>query len=347
MSIKIGMLSPFLPEQDGIAQFTQNLVESLGDKGIRVVKIGRIRGSAEINIDFKSPHLRDMLKQIIKREDISIIHIQHNAAYFSKFDLNKNLINAMSLPVKKVVTLHEVHTKIQKPVDLLLMQIEKRLTECSDQVIAHTESHRDFIKTNYKNKCVTLSSLATRIHRKPITLHSKNILCFGMISKGKGLRYLIRAMPMLKDFNLTIAGKFTNAKIRNNIEKELNDAKGCSIETRFNWISDSDKNNLFRKAGIIVLPHVWAPYQSGILMDAVSWGIPIVSTNIGGIGETVERYKIGILAQPRSPISLCSSLAKAYGERSNITKNMRAYQMIVSSENVAEEHIRIYRRLVS
>ena len=65
--MRIGMVSKFLPEKDGIARFSENLCNELS-KQHEVIRIGDTKSStADYQINFKSFRLKAQLQKIIEK----------------------------------------------------------------------------------------------------------------------------------------------------------------------------------------------------------------------------------------------------------------------------------------
>ncbi|HPI00393.1 MAG TPA: glycosyltransferase, partial [Chitinophagaceae bacterium] len=63
------------------------------------------------------------------------------------------------------------------------------------------------------------------------------------------------------------------------------------------WVSNNEKNNLLLHSDIYMLPS----YAEGLpvsILEAMSYGMPIISTNVGGIPEIVKHQYNGLLFQP-------------------------------------------------
>ena len=63
------------------------------------------------------------------------------------------------------------------------------------------------------------------------------------------------------------------------------------------WVSGAEKIDVFNIADIFVLPS----YNEGLpisILEAMSYGLPILSTTVGGIPEIVENGVNGFLVEP-------------------------------------------------
>ena len=77
------------------------------------------------------------------------------------------------------------------------------------------------------------------------------------------------------------------------------------------FIKDKAKlARLFRRADIFVLPSVNEGFPI-VLMEAMSFGLPIVATTVAGIPELVKDGETGILVPPRDPQALADAIARS------------------------------------
>ncbi len=339
--MKIGMVSKFMPEKDGIAIYSENLCNEL-EKLCEVVRIGDVNSkSAHHRINFRSFLLQQQLQRIIKKEKLDVLHIQYIAAYFGRHTLNLNLLQSLSQKIPAICTLHEVHYDYEGYNFLrktALAFLENEIVKRSDCVIVHTPQQKRFIEKKYKTgkvECIYhgLELIEAR-HRK-----GRKILFFGKISRKKGLELLIKAMRMLPEYQLTIAGSFVDKAyekgIRNMVDKMPN------ISCVFSWLSNEERWNLFREADLLVLPYLQAQYQSGPLHNAVSAGIPVVVTRTGALYEMVEHFRFGEIVE-KSPEAIAEGIKRAMKNYERYRKGLEDYRKEANWKRVAERHLELY-----
>jgi glycosyltransferase involved in cell wall biosynthesis len=56
--------------------------------------------------------------------------------------------------------------------------------------------------------------------------------------------------------------------------------------------------NLMRQSDVLVVPSVWAENSPGVLIHALSQGLPALGSNVGGIPELIEDGRNGFLLPP-------------------------------------------------
>jgi glycosyltransferase involved in cell wall biosynthesis len=126
-----------------------------------------------------------------------------------------------------------------------------------------------------------------------------------MVSR-KGLEYLIEAMQELKrdGIGLELVGSGQDeARIADLIR-----SRGLSDHIKM--IGFTAPEQLYRhyhRADIFVLPSLSESFGQ-VLLEAMSCGLPIVASSVGGIPETVRHKTSGLLVPPRDPEALVAAI---------------------------------------
>ena len=150
---------------------------------------------------------------------------------------------------------------------------------------------------------------------------SCNLLYFGVIRPFKGLEDLILAFNALAEseaskYWLTVVGETWEGWT---LPNELIERSPYRDRITFvnRYVSDAEAAQFFAEADAVVLPYHRSS-ASGPLHIAMSSGLPVVVTSVGGLIESVADYDGAILVPPRDPISLQRALpqvAKLCGRR--------------------------------
>ena len=120
-------------------------------------------------------------------------------------------------------------------------------------------------------------------------------LFLGIITKQKGIYDLVKVIGLNKEqlcgkFKLIIAGCGNVNMLNEMIDQfdihDLVEYKG--------WVSGNEKDQLIKNADVFILPSYFEGLPISIL-EAMSFGKPIISTRVGGIPEVVETGVNGIL----------------------------------------------------
>lgn len=140
------------------------------------------------------------------------------------------------------------------------------------------------------------------------------VLCPASFIPIKGHRYLIEAMRYLPaHVELWLAGE---GELRSEAEKQVKEL-GLSNRVRFLGVLSHDQLlALYGEVDLVVLPSVdlGDGLHEGIpvsLIEAMSYGIPVISTNTGGIPELL-RDGAGLLVPDKDPKALAEAIQTLY-----------------------------------
>lgn len=157
---------------------------------------------------------------------------------------------------------------------------------------------------NYVRVPTLSRAVATRL---PVQL-----LFLGIVGERKGIYDLLEAMVKLNsnglDARLVIGGNGELEHCKREISRlGLNG----SVELR-GWVSGADKAELLQRSDIFVLPSHNEGFPMSIL-EAMSWGLPVVSTRVGGIPDLVKDGVTGLLRREGDIVGLTEAIASLIG----------------------------------
>ena len=134
------------------------------------------------------------------------------------------------------------------------------------------------------------------------------LLCVGRLTPAKGQILLIRALDELMcsgaRFHLTLVGAGPD---RARIEAEIAACGLAHAVTLTGALTQDEVRRQFEQADIFVLPSL-AEGIPVVLMEAMSCGVPCISTPVNGIPELVLNGQTGLLALPGDVASLAAQL---------------------------------------
>lgn len=143
------------------------------------------------------------------------------------------------------------------------------------------------------------------------------ILFFGQIKDVKGLDLLLEAFgnvqAELGRCRLLIAGKVWKADFSRYQaiidQHELADL----VDLRIRYIPDSDVAAYYSAADLVVLPYRKI-YQSGVLLMAMSFGTPVLASDLPGMTEIVEAGRNGFLFRSGDSDDLARELIRVLND---------------------------------
>ena len=132
----------------------------------------------------------------------------------------------------------------------------------------------------------------------------------GLIRPYKGVDLLLEAMarlPLASDWRLVVAGEAWGRlgdRLRQRAaERDLADR----VQLHLRWQSEAELGNLLAAADLVVLPYRDGS-QSAMAPLVLAHGIPVLTTQVGGLAEVVEDGVNGRLVQAGSVEALAEAL---------------------------------------
>lgn len=155
--------------------------------------------------------------------------------------------------------------------------------------------------------------------RFDIETDTKLLLFFGFVREYKGLKNLLKAMPLIvekiEDCKLMIVGSFGDDKNDYiHMIEELNLSNYIFI--RDEYTPDNEVEKYFVASDIVVLPYEDAT-QSGVVQTAFGLNRPCLVTNVGGLPEVVTDGKTGYVVEAHNPAAISEAVVDFYTNNRN------------------------------
>ena len=171
--------------------------------------------------------------------------------------------------------------------------------------------------------------------------NNKNILYVGRLSKEKGIQYLIQAMSKIKE-------KYSEAELHivgeGNMEQNLKDlANKLDMGDKVifhGYVAHENLANLYRKSTVLVLPSICKEMFGFTLIEAMSQGTPVITTNMGGQAERIQDGFNGYLVNPKDPEDLAEKICNILGDLELTRKMGENGIKIVERDHTPEEHLK-------
>lgn len=140
-------------------------------------------------------------------------------------------------------------------------------------------------------------------------------LFFGYVRHYKGLDVLLRAWPRVRarrPVTLVVAGEFYEDPAP---YRALAAEAGGEPHVRLleRYLPDADVEAAFKAADVVVLPYRSAT-QSGVTHVAYALGVPVITTDVGGLAETVRPEGTGLVCPPEDPAALAAAVLRFFEE---------------------------------
>jgi len=325
-------VSTFPPRRCGIATFTEDLTHAMDEMLAPTVKSRIVAMNPtkvvsyrypqkvifQINQDNQEEYI-EVAQRINKMDEVSLVSIQHEFGIFGG-ERGSHLIPFLQALKKPVVI--TFHTVLPDP-DENLYNTVRSLTESTSAAIVMTTLSKGILSQQYAVPLRKIKVIPHGIHPQPYTSskqakmtlgYSDRVVLstFGLISRGKGLEYVIEALPQIvrkfPDFVYIIFGA-THPTV---LEKEGESYRNFLIEKIYSlglydhvkfynrYFPLSELLHFLKATDIHISPSL-EPNQavSGTLSYALGMGRPVISTAFAQAREVVTG-EVGIVVDFRN-----------------------------------------------
>ena len=351
--LRIIMLGPSLSVKGGISSVEKLILQQISSK----VQIRHIatheEGSVALRVLVFGRALGELVWRILL-EDVNLVHI-HLSQRGSAF--RKAILTALVLLFRKPVILHAHGSEFRLFYSKLTPRIKQLLgwvfSRCS-RFIVLSESWKNFYITSLGLKDEQVVVLANPVKLPPQVPHrpsSKevNLLFLGRIGQRKGAFDLIKAFAALpieqKNQAKLIIGGDGEVEQAKSLVQSLNLTAYITVP---GWVEPEQRDELLAKADVFILPS----YNEGLpmaILEAMGWGLPAITTPVGGIPELVTNRKDGLLVNPgniEQLLEAIKSLIKNESLRLKLGDNAKKRVAPFDIQNYCVSLLEIYRSAV-
>ena len=273
---------------------TGGLWESeLSAKGIQHHKI--------LDIDSKNPltvlKLLTSIRQIIKKNEITIVHTHHRMAAF--------YIRLLKLVHPKLIHVYTAHNVFKDKLPLYRFALKNaKSVAVGEAVNKNLKEDVGITDSRVIYNGVVLKETDDHVD-EIISYGGIKLGCIARLSEQKGLTYLLDAMSLLtvKDIRLFIVG---DGELRNELENKV---KELDLQDSVTFLGyRKDIVECINSFDFCVLPSVFEGFGL-VAIEAFMNSKTLVATDIPGLNEVVTN-KNGILVPAKDPAALASAIDK-------------------------------------
>lgn len=153
------------------------------------------------------------------------------------------------------------------------------------------------------------------------------LLFFGQIKEVKGLDVLIEAfaqvLQTLPTARLVIAGKVWKADFSRYTRQIERLGLQDSVLLHIRYIPDDEVHAFYAAADLVVLPYRRI-YQSGVLLMAMSFGTPVMASDLPAMKEVVQDGETGYLFHRDDAADLAARLLQALADPTGLQRVQQA-----------------------
>jgi len=285
------------------------------------------------------------LYHLIKEVDPDFIHLHSTKAGWI------GRISGLFIKKKVIFTVHgwcftEGATGVRKTLGRF---IEKALVPITDKIICVSEYDKQLALRLSVGSSESLTliyngvSHIEKANQGHFTDQKIKVMMTARFAEPKDQETVIRAFEHIeKEFELYLVGDGPNLESCVSLTKEL------QLNDQIHFLgSRSDVRMLLQEMDIFILSSSYEGLPISII-EAMSVGLPIIASDVGGVSELVKEGENGYLFEPRD-IKHLSNLIKGLAdkeERSKLGKeSLRIYEETFTLETCVSGVLNIYKRL--
>lgn len=241
---------------------------------------------------FEAGWLNFILLSMIKAAGFKIIGVVHDVSNFAAKDNDF----AKRMIYGKLTDALIVHNQYS---------FEELKKEISSEHLGKVHKIKHGCYTRYIDNTISRGDALSRLALSP---KYNYILFFGLIKKVKGLEILLDALKdTAENVKLIIAGKPWQNDFTAYEEIISRHGLEDKIVKYIRFIEDDEKDLFFNGASAIILPYRKI-YQSGVLLMAMSYGTPVIASELPATKEIIDHGFDGLLFDQEKPEALSKQI---------------------------------------
>jgi glycosyltransferase involved in cell wall biosynthesis len=175
----------------------------------------------------------------------------------------------------------------------------------------------------------------------------KIILSIGRLTKEKGIRLLLKAMPIILkeiDCKLVIVGDGEERPFLMQLVKTLKIERHVIFAGRIPSVFVPQS---YSAADVVVVPSIWPDPFPYVPLEALAMKTPVIASNVGGLPEVVRHKKNGLLVKPYNVEAIAKSVQHILSDNHSAQKMGLEGRSIVEKEYTLPLMLERYKQLYS
>ncbi len=271
-------------------------------------------------------HYIETIRKLIRTRGYNVVHIMHSGEH--TYALVKAL-HECGADVKIVFSSHSIakHEQLIRNSSDRDLFHEDYLLKNSHHIHLLSETAKSWLLNVYPELAPTAdfhiipNAINCRVAEQADKLGKpeKNVLCMSRWSHGKGIEYLLDAIPHvvreLPDARFIIAGRKESSWENDvltyvkKIDAKIEKLSGF-IEV-LGWITDAEKDLLFAKASVVVMPSEIEYFPYSVLEPAAE-KVALVSSRIAGAQEILVENRDCLMYETTDAVELAGKIIQLF-----------------------------------
>jgi glycosyltransferase involved in cell wall biosynthesis len=299
------------------------------------------------------------LNKLCGREKIEVIHAHNREATLAAMMVNKLRGNV----AVTVYTPQAAYGLTKLPWHKRLINFaEIPALKWADHIVALTPAVKGWLVSEFNldpgkitpiHVGVAMDEIEQFLSQREGACHQSNIvLCTGVIhprknqiSAVKAISQVIKAHPEIK---LVFAGPIAAAKYFQSIQRFIAENDLSPYVEFKGEVTRQELYNLYSDATLFLFPTT-AEVQPTVLMEALAFGLPVISSTIKPIADVVSGKGCAILVDPYDVYGIAVAINRLLDDsslRQSMSEKAKELARTFSYENIAAQTLALYEKLV-
>lgn len=315
--MKVLMIGAGRDVRGGVSSVVNSYYDAGLDKMCELTYLPTMQDGSKLKKLFVAAWARVRFEFLIKKQDILHVHMSADNSFYRKAVFIRKAYRE-----KKKIIIHMHGSTFdlfyKERCNETQKQEVKEIFRMADKVIALSEDWKDFLAAYIceadKIEVIHNAVKMPEPYEKDYT--NQNMLFLGILGHRKGTYDLIEVLPEIFEkypkAHIYFGGDGERART-----EQLCREKGILDHVTFlGWVRGAEKEKYLRECSIYVLP----TYHEGMpmsILEAMSYGMAVVSTYVGGIPHLIESGENGLLCEAGDKVLLRESLEKLLENQGN------------------------------
>ncbi len=187
---------------------------------------------------------------------------------------------------------------------------------------------------------VIYNSITNVNHKLKSKVNKPLVFCYiGVLAESKGIELLLEVFKEIRsDEKLVICGRGVTEKYEEKLKKKYQ-------SKNIKFLGFVDIKEVLPEVDVLIVPSLWNEPFSRVIIEAYSYGVPVIASNRGGMFEIINEGKTGFMFDPGDEVSLWGSInlfLKNPGMVSEMHENCFKKAENFIQDKIGTEYLKVY-----
>lgn len=327
----------------GVSSVVNSYYDAGLDKLCELTYLPTMEDGSKLKKLFVAVVARIRFERMIRKNDILHVHMSSDNSFYRKAVFIRK---AHEEGKKIIIHMHGSTFDLfykERCSDVQKQQV-REVFAMADQVIALSEDWKEFLAEYIcdEQKIVVIYNAVKIPEAYQKDYANRKMVFLGILGQRKGTYDLIEVLPEILRQYPDCHVYFGGDGERQQAEQMCREQEIADHVTFLGWVRGAEKEKFLRECSMYVLP----TYHEGMpmsILEAMSYGMAVVSTYVGGIPHIIADGENGLLCEAGDQAALKDKLLKLLGDENlRALLGQNAYNMTAQKFDVRENVKRVY-----